>query len=67
MMAALARVVVAAGGGWIAVRMFGTSHGLFVALAAALVIYGVANAATVAGGAWFATARKELAPSAQAS
>jgi putative MATE family efflux protein len=53
MMVAVLRVVVAAGGGWVAVRYFGGSAGLFVAIAAALVIYGVANVVAVAGGAWF--------------
>jgi putative MATE family efflux protein len=67
MMAALLRVLVAAGGGWIAVRMFGTSNGLFAALAAALVLYGFANVAAVASGAWFKTSKKELLPAAQPS
>ncbi len=67
MLAAVLRVVVAAGGGWIAVRMLGGRNGLFVALAAALVIYGFANVAAVASGAWFETRKKELVPSAQAS
>jgi MATE family, multidrug efflux pump len=67
MMAAVLRVVIAAGGGWIAVRMLGGSNGLFVALAAAIVIYGFANVAAVASGAWFETPKKELLPAAQAS
>jgi putative MATE family efflux protein len=67
MLAAVLRVIIAAGGGWIAVRMFGGSNGLFVALAAALVIYGFANVAAVASGAWFETRKKGLLPSAQAS
>src|SRR5260221_6391803 len=50
-MVAVLRVVIAAGGGWIAVIMLGGSTGLFVALAAAIVIYGIANVAAVAGGA----------------
>jgi len=53
MLVALLRVVIAAGGGWFAVMALGNSNGLFVALAAALVVYGLANAAAVAGGAWF--------------
>jgi putative MATE family efflux protein len=53
MAAALVRVVVAVGGGWLAVRVFGGGTGLFTALGVALVVYGVATAATVAGGAWF--------------
>jgi putative MATE family efflux protein len=67
MLAAVLRVIIAAGGGWIAVRMFGGSNGLFVALAAALVIYGFANVAAVASRAWFETRKKGLLPSAQAS
>ena len=53
MIVALLRVVIAAGGGWFSVIVLGNSNYLFVALAAALVVYGLANAATVAGGAWF--------------
>jgi putative MATE family efflux protein len=53
MMVAVLRVVIAAGGGWIAVRYFGGSVALFAVIAAALVIYGFGNVAAVAGGAWF--------------
>jgi Na+-driven multidrug efflux pump len=53
MMVAVLRVVIAAGGGWLAVKYFGGSAGLFVVIAAALVVYGLANVAAVAGGAWF--------------
>jgi hypothetical protein len=55
MIVAVFRVIIAAGGGWIAVRTFGGSSGLFIALAVALVVYGFANVAAVASGAWFAT------------
>ncbi len=41
MMVAVLRVVIAAGGGWLAVTLLGGSTGLFVALAGALVIYGL--------------------------
>ena len=61
MMVAVLRVIIAAGGGWIAVTKFGGSHGLFAALAGAIVVYGFANVAAVAGGAWF-TAPKMKAP-----
>ena len=57
MMIAVLRVIIAAGGGWIAVTKFGGSAGLFAALAAALTVYGIANAAAVAGGVWFETPR----------
>jgi putative MATE family efflux protein len=59
MMVALLRVVIAAGGGWFAVIVLGSGNGLFVALAAALVVYGLANAAAVAGGAWFKSIQRE--------
>ena len=53
MIAAIARVVIAAGGGWLAITMFGSSAGLFGAVAFALLVFGVINAASVASGAWF--------------
>jgi putative MATE family efflux protein len=58
-MVAILRVIIAAGGGWLAVRMFG-STGLFMVIAAALVIYGFANVVAVASGVWF-TRPKALA------
>jgi putative MATE family efflux protein len=67
MMIAVLRVIIAAGGGWIAVTKLGSSTGLFAALAAALVAYGIANVAAVAGGAWFETAKSGLLPVAQPS
>ena len=66
MMVAVLRVVIAAGGGWFAVRFFGGSIGLFVVVAAALVIYGLANVAAAASGAWFG-GRKAPALAAQPS
>ena len=41
MTAAILRVLIAAGGGWLAVAKLGNSTGLFAALAAALVTYGL--------------------------
>jgi putative MATE family efflux protein len=68
MMIAVLRVIIAAGGGWIAVTNFGGSHGLFVALAVAIVVYGFANVAAVASGAWFTTPKlKAPLPAAQPS
>jgi putative MATE family efflux protein len=66
---AVVRVVIAAGGGWLAVRTLGGSTGLFVALAVAIVVYGVANVAAVAGGAWFAAPKPtpKALPAAQPS
>lgn len=49
---AILRVIIAAGGGWLAVTTFG-STGLFVVIAAALVIYGFANVVAIASGVWF--------------
>ena len=51
---AVVRVVIAAGGGYAAVVLLhGSSAILFAILAAALVIYGLLNAAAVASGVWF--------------
>jgi putative MATE family efflux protein len=63
MAAAVLRVVIAAGGGWLAVAWFGGSTALFVVIAAALVTYGLANVAAVAGGVWFME-RKPMAKAA---
>lgn len=53
-LAAIARVVLAVGGGWFAITKLGYgSAGLFAALAAALVFYGIANVIAVASGSWF--------------
>jgi Na+-driven multidrug efflux pump len=66
MMIAVLRVIIAGGGGWIAVTKFGGSHGLFAALAAAIVVYGLANVAAVARGVWFSTPKlKGPLPAAQ--
>jgi putative MATE family efflux protein len=59
MMFALLRVIIAVGGGWIAVAEFGGSNALFAVLAFALVFYGLGNFASVGGGVWFTTADKE--------
>jgi putative MATE family efflux protein len=47
------RFVIAVGGGWLALQWTGGLSGVFAALAAALVAFGLINAAAVAGGAWF--------------
>lgn len=47
------RLAVAAGGGWLALQWGGTPAYVFLAQAAALVVYGLVNAASIAGGAWF--------------
>lgn len=49
----LLRLAIAAAGGWLALRAGWGLAGVFAAQAAALVGYGVLNAAAIAGGAWF--------------
>jgi putative MATE family efflux protein len=53
LLANCARFVIAVGGGWLALHWLGGLSGVFAALAAALVTFGLLNAAAVAGGAWF--------------
>jgi putative MATE family efflux protein len=52
-LANLARLVTAAGGGWLALRFGGDLSLVFAALAAALTVFGLIIAAAVARGAWF--------------
>ncbi len=49
----IARLIVAALGGWLALHWGGSLVQVFVAQAAALVLYGLVNAGSIAGGAWF--------------
>ena len=49
----LTRLLIAAGGGWVALRSTGDMTYVFVALGAAAAAFGLINAAAVAGGAWF--------------
>ena len=49
----IARLAVALGGGWLAIRYFNSLTGVFIAQAVALVVYGSLNAWAIAGGAWF--------------
>jgi putative MATE family efflux protein len=49
----VARLVVAAAGGWLALRWGGTLSQVFLAQGAALIVYGLLNAGAVAGGVWF--------------
>ena len=53
LLANLARLMIAAGGGWLALRWSGDLTYVFAALSAALVAFGLMNAGAVAGGAWF--------------
>ena len=50
------RLLIAVGGGWIALRLTGSLGWVFVALSAALVTYGVLVFAAVASGVWFRSA-----------
>ncbi|MDB5938989.1 MAG: efflux family protein [Polaromonas sp.] len=49
----VARLAVAAGGGWLAIRWSGGLAQVFLAQGLALVVYGVVIASAIAGGAWF--------------
>ena len=53
LLANLTRLVIAAGGGWLALRWSGDVSYVFVALSAALAAFGLMNAWAVASGAWF--------------
>jgi Na+-driven multidrug efflux pump len=55
LLANLARLIIAAGGGWLALRLTGNLTAVFIALSIALTAFGLINAAAVAGGAWFAS------------
>jgi putative MATE family efflux protein len=53
LLANFARLVIAVGGGWLALRWTGSLTGVFIALAVALAAFGLINAAAVAAGVWF--------------
>src|SRR5215831_1645596 len=53
LLANLTRLVIAAGGGYLALRLSGSLTGVFIALAVALCAFGLINAAAIAGGSWF--------------
>jgi Na+-driven multidrug efflux pump len=53
LLAAVARLVIAAGGGWLAIHWFGGGlPALFTAIAVALVVYGTMVAGAIKAGAW---------------
>jgi Na+-driven multidrug efflux pump len=60
LLANLARLIIAAGGGFLALRLGGGLTGIFIALAVALAAFGLINAAAVAGGAWFTGSGKRF-------
>ena len=66
LLANFARLIIAACGGFLALRWTGSLTDVFVALAAALAAFGLINAAAVAGGAWFAAPAPGRAPIAEA-
>ena len=49
----LLRLLIAVGGGWLALALTGSLAWAFAALALALVVYGVIVAGAVASGVWF--------------
>jgi putative MATE family efflux protein len=53
LLANFARLVIAAAGGWLALRWTGSLTDIFIALAVALAAFGLINAAAVASGVWF--------------
>jgi putative MATE family efflux protein len=53
LLANIARLIIAAGGGWLALRWTGSLTGVFIALSVALATFGLINAAAVASGVWF--------------
>jgi putative MATE family efflux protein len=61
-LANLARLLIAAGGGYIALRLTGNLTAVFVALAVALAAFGLINAAAVASGVWFDGPAKSPTP-----
>ncbi len=52
------RLAIAAGGGWLALRVGGDLSHVFLALAIALAAFGLINAVSVARGAWFVDGRR---------
>ena len=52
-LANMSRLIIAAGGGWLALRWSGDLTEVFIALAVALAAFGLINAVAVAAGAWF--------------
>jgi putative MATE family efflux protein len=53
LLANLTRLVIATGGGWLALRWSGDLSHIFLALSVALAAFGLINVAAVARGAWF--------------
>jgi putative MATE family efflux protein len=58
LLAGLLRMVLAVGGGWLALRLTGSLTWVFAALSVALVAYGCTLLAAIASGGWFGTGRQ---------
>jgi putative MATE family efflux protein len=58
LLANMTRLLIAAGGGWLALRWSGDLTDVFIALAIALAAFGLINAAAVASGVWFNAKRE---------
>ncbi len=50
---ATARMLIAGGGGWLALKLTGQTQGIFTAVALGLVVYGASLSVMIARGAWF--------------
>src|SRR3989442_253826 len=61
-LANLTRLIIAAVGGWLALRWSGELSHVFIALSAALAAFGLINAGAVATGAWFGPLRWPRTP-----
>jgi len=53
LVAGLARMAVAIGGGWLTLQLTGSLAAMFVAIGLALLVYGLGIALSVWSGAWF--------------
>jgi Na+-driven multidrug efflux pump len=62
LMAGFARMAVAIGGGWLTLKLTGSLPLMFLAVGAALVIYGAGIAAAVKLGVWFPRSRSAPSP-----
>jgi hypothetical protein len=61
LLAGLLRLVLAVGGGWLALRLTGSLSWVFVALSVALVAYGSVLLAAIGAGVWWRRPRSPLA------
>jgi putative MATE family efflux protein len=62
LMSGTLRVIVAIGGGWLALHLTGSVNWLFAALGLGLIVYGVTLAAAIVSGAWFGERSPGRAP-----